>query len=78
MTYEEHRYFFLRLLLASMRLYTSLDPVRNAVFSVADITAAQTLFRASSPFDVELRLTFLAANSKRKVFTTQIGVLSTA
>jgi hypothetical protein len=37
----------------------------------------QNLSRVS-PFNVELRLTFLAAKSTRKVFTKHIGELSTA
>jgi len=41
------------------------------------VRSLQTLSRVS-PFDAELRLTFLAAKSNRKVFTKQIGELFTA
>jgi len=44
---------------------------------VEGVSSLQTQSRVS-PFDVELLLTFLAAKSNRKVFTKQIGELSTA
>ena len=51
--------------------------LRKAVAVMEGVRSLQLLSRVS-PFNVELILTFLAAKSNRKLFTKQIGELSTA
>ena len=67
-------YFPFCLASAWSRFICSLSPMRNAV----SVVTMPQILSLVTPLDVELRLTFLAAKSKRSVFTSQIGELSTA